>query len=227
MRMMSRVAALGLLGAALPIAAAVAAVINGTSGNDRWTTTSTSADTYNGLGGDDYLSTKSLAVTFNGGAGLDTQAFVTEAINALGMNGVVLFNGASRTSLAGISATSTAYTLAADVERSVEAHYSNSADGLDFVGNRNANTILGDVDNARPNVIHGMGGADTLEGGLGADSIHRGDGNDVVAQRRVSDPGSDEGAADSLYGGNGADTLYGHVNDTLDGGDGGDVFVLG
>jgi trimeric autotransporter adhesin len=67
---------------------------------------------------------------------------------------------------------------------------------------------------AEDNVIHALGGNDTIVAGAGNDTIYGEAGNDNL---------QGENGNDTLYGGEGADTLYGQLgDDVLDGGAGND-----
>lgn len=72
-------------------------------------------------------------------------------------------------------------------------------------------TALGDV-------IHGLGGNDLINGGIGADTIYGDDGNDTL----VGNSGND-----TIFGGNGNDNLAGQYDvDVLSGGPGQDAFYF-
>ena len=72
-------------------------------------------------------------------------------------------------------------------------------------------------------ILLGLGGNDTIDGGRGNDELSGGDGNDTLnggASNDLLDPGGD----DKLFGGNGDDTLNGgDGNDMLDGGNDNDT----
>ncbi len=75
------------------------------------------------------------------------------------------------------------------------------------------------------NVIHGLGGKDTLTGGDLRDEIYGGDGADTLNGGSGNDTLYGEADADTLNGGNGSDLLVGGVgNDLLQGGAGGDLY---
>ncbi|MEW6246292.1 MAG: calcium-binding protein [Nitrospirota bacterium] len=79
-----------------------------------------------------------------------------------------------------------------------------------FDDNNNSYTITG----ATNNVVHALGGHDTVISDVGNDELYGDDGNDTLQGK---------GGHDRLYGGLGQDTLYGQDgDDTLEGGEGPD-----
>ena len=87
---------------------------------------------------------------------------------------------------------------------------------------------------ANPNVLKGMGGDDTLNGGdeaiTGAgDTLYGGAGDDTLNGGGGNDMLNGGAGEDTLNGGDGADTLDGGAgdDDRLTGGGGGDTFVFG
>ncbi len=76
-------------------------------------------------------------------------------------------------------------------------------------------------------MLHGMGGNDTLMGGNGLDTVSGGDGDDQVFGDNGKDLLMGDAGDDYLDGGNAVDTLNGgEGNDTLRGGNGNDIFVF-
>lgn len=90
----------------------------------------------------------------------------------------------------------------------------------DATGNFVANTLIGSDDD---NVLSGLGGNDTLLGGLGRDFLYGGDGADSLDGEGGSDRVYGGAGADTIIGGAGWDNLWGDAgDDTLDGGNGTD-----
>jgi Ca2+-binding RTX toxin-like protein len=80
-------------------------------------------------------------------------------------------------------------------------------------------------------LIFGGGGADYIDGGSGSDQIYGGAGNDRIIGGTDGDVLYGLGGNDIVLGGAGNDELYGGAAgdsaDRLEGGDGGDLYVLG
>lgn len=102
-------------------------------------------------------------------------------------------------------------TLTTNVENLVLLAGSN-ANGT---GNDLANVITG---NSHDNSLSGLGGGDTIYGGLGNDALNGGDGDDILRG---------EAGNDTLTGGDGNDAIYGGADsNSLTGGGGNDRFVF-
>lgn len=111
------------------------------------------------------------------------------------------------------------YTLATGVETLV---LTGTATG--GTGNAAANRIIGN--DLQVNMLSGLGGNDTLEGGSQADSLFGGDGNDRLIGNLGDDWLDGGSGADSMPGGDGNDTLLGGIaNDTQLGGAGDDSLL--
>ena len=92
-------------------------------------------------------------------------------------------------------------------------------------------TIRGDVDDNKNDIIYGLGGNDTLRGGDGRDELYGGAGRDRLFGGEGDDTLRGGAGSDSLYGGAGDDTyLYGRGDDAYrilnDSGEDDDVDVL-
>ncbi|HYC96794.1 calcium-binding protein, partial [Brevundimonas sp.] len=190
-------------------------------------------DTLTGAGGDDII---------NGGAGSDTAVLAGNradwTVNHL-PDGVHVFNGTETNILTGVE-----FLAFADGTFPVAAP--NIIDGTE-----DGDTLAGDDVTPAVDIIHGLGGDDTLrghgetdslygdagfdivfggdgadhiEGGDDADTLHGEAGNDAVLGDAGDDVLHGEGGDDILTGGIGFDTLYGgEGDDDLDGGDGYDI----
>ncbi len=104
-------------------------------------------------------------------------------------------------------------------------------EGIDFIGNRHANSFNGDAASDKlkggggDDALRGLGGRDVLVGGGGDDLLSGGGGNDVVRGGGGNDGLVGGDGRDKLIGGGGRDLLIGGEGpDRLTGGGGGDRF---
>lgn len=164
-------------------------------------------DTLNGGDGDDVLIGGDGDDRIDGGKGRDwvdyRQESGTKGLNVMLLNGKALDTYGSE-----------------DILKNIEVIF--GTDRRDLIRGSNAvgETLYG---NGGRDIIDGLGGNDTLRGGLDADRLRGGDGKDVL----YGDAGDD-----TLYGGEGNDRVFGGAdkdkiwgeegNDTLSGGDGDD-----
>jgi Ca2+-binding RTX toxin-like protein len=175
--------------------------------------------------------------TLDGGAGLDT------LIGGLG-DDVYIVGGTTDTivELAGEGRdrveTTVSFTLATPARANIEDLTLLGSAALAGTGNAQGNLILGNLAN---NVLQGLGGADTMDGGFGVDTVtYRGEAAvnlSLLAGTAVSGGATDilrniENATgsefgDTLIGDAGANVLVGRGgNDSIDGGAGVDVLDL-
>ncbi len=180
--------------------------VDGSVGQD-FITGSRKADLLNGHGGQDIFFATRGDDTIHGGAGDNDRIDYTD-LSALG--------GLTCDLAEGTAAIGNFHQVVAGVE------------SLDMTSK--GDDVSGD-DN--PNILFGLGGADTISGGGGNDTIYGGDGRDNL----FGDGGDDqifgdgandliEGNAgnDDLFGDNGMDTIYGNTgNDFISGGNGPDI----
>ena len=102
-------------------------------------------------------------------------------------------------------------------------------------GNASSNRIIGNVDQA--NLLSGLAGNDTLEGGSQADSLFGGDGSDRLIGNLGNDWLDGGSGTDTMFGDDGNDSLLGQEgndrllgdagDDALDGGAGADALLGG
>ena len=183
-------------------------------------------DTLDGQAGNDTLDGGKGNDLLKGGTGndrytVDSQADVIQESANGGLDTVV---------------STVSYTLAANVENLLLG-----TGATDGVGNALGNLITG---NGVANALQGLAGNDTLDGGGANDVLDGGDGNDVLEggtgnDQEIGGIGDDQlrgnDGADFLQGGDGNDLLDGESDsivpdaaiDTLTGGKGNDIYVVG
>ena len=97
-------------------------------------------------------------------------------------------------------------------------------DGDDLLqGGNDSDSLIG---GSGSDTINGGGSSDFLDGGIGADSLNGGYGADTLLGGDGNDTLQGANGADSMSGGTGNDTLMVAQGDTVEGGDGDDMFVL-
>jgi hypothetical protein len=172
-----------------------------------------------GNAGDDQLNGDDGNDRILGGSGVDTLSggLGNDDIDGQGATGDVLLVTASGSSVT-VSAGSIVHGTEADVHNRVERievtldDSDNHFDGGDYTGRL---------------FVYGLGGNDTILGGLGADVIFAGLGDDIVDGREGNDIVYAGSGADAVRGGAGIDRLIGNADDdTLLGSDGND-FLFG
>ncbi|MCZ4354744.1 Hint domain-containing protein [Roseovarius aestuarii] len=109
-----------------------------------------------------------------------------------------------------------------DADETIDGSYLNDPDG-DLVDNEDAIDAT-----AGPNddVIHAMGGNDSVSAGLGDDTVDGGDGDDTLSGGAGNDVLSGKSGKDSIFGGDGDDTVHAWSGDTVAAGDGDDSITF-
>lgn len=176
-------------------------------------------DTVAGGSGDDFLESAGGTDSLDGGEGSDEHRIV---FGAAGLNASAGDTGAAGTDHLSVLGTSGPDTIV--IGTGVIARGGESITVAGGIENRSiygndGNDVLDASTSNVAQELAGLGGDDTVTGGLGPESLF-GDDPPCGGPCPPSVPGSDV-----LHGGGGADQLFGgDLNDTLDGGSGGDQF---
>lgn len=185
--------------------------LNGNALNNELTGTAGSDELF-GDSGNDTLRGGAGNDALNGGFGNDTMAGGTgdDLYQVDNLSDVVVEAAGAGTDTVFWLGSFGDYTLGANVENGVA---NNGVAGFSLIGNALDNQL---TDNGF-NPLYGMGGNDTLTGGLSNNELHGGDGNDIL---------TDDTGNDILDGGAGADTMSGGAgNDTYAVDDPGDLII--